>query len=349
MAWPKVLFGVPKRDPGASDVYAVAARHRQRLLEGEAKAVREIQRAYRIAERGMRRRLAEVQAQVERATANGELVSRAWLERQERWAALLAAVNRESARFAGKALGTATRRQRESALAGRADSEELVRATSVRSSFRSLPKAAFEDLVGSFSDGSPLTGLFEDVASGAAKVAQEVWFDGLAAGENPRKIGRRLNERLGQALQGRGVLIARTESIRVYTTAQQRNYSANKDVVEASIIVSALDARTCPMCVAQHGQVLQHGESFHRHPGCRCTLRPKVKYFETKVETGEEWLRRQPADVAREKLGKARYELWRDGRIGLSDIYVETMHPKWGPGLRMRPIDSVLDRAGKPG
>jgi len=318
------------------NIYSAIARHRRDVLRDERESVAEMARAWATAEIGIKKRLAAVTAQIALANRAGLPVSPSWLYQQERWQEFLRVANHNANRFAESALGIATKQQKSSVAAGLSDSTELAKLSGIGRSFKRIPAEQLSNLVGALADDSPLSDLFRTIAPGALQKAQDIMLDGLAAGENPRKIAARMSKSIRELTRDRAVTIARTESIRAYTEAQQQNYEANSDVVLGSRIVSARDSRTCPMCLGQDGKIIKHGEKFHRHPGCRCALAPVVEGLDIDRGTGEQWLRAQPKEVVLRKLGPARYKLWAEGKVSVEDLYLATNHPKWGPGLRLK-------------
>lgn len=323
-------------------VYDLIEKHRRALLRRENGSVRRLVGAYRIAEIEIEKRLNIVVAKLAVAAAEGVVdVSPSWFFQREEWSTLLIAVRAEVDALSKVAFKESVEAQTASATMGTAHAGELVKASGVRTGFIALPKEAFIDIVGALSDGSPLANLFAGMAEDAVGVARQVFAAGILAGDNPRKIGRELKRSLREETRKRCILIARTESLRAYRTAQSRNYHNNRDVVLAMRIVSARDRRTCFLCIARDGTILETGEMFGSHPGCRCTLSPVVKYLDRPRIDGETWLSKQPESVQLEKLGPSRFKLWREGKATLADFTELTAHAKWGQGVRPRTLNDL--------
>lgn len=334
---------------GEHDVYEAIARQRRLLMAGEDKAVRRMLGAYAVALKGIEGKLAAVEKMIAQAQAAGDPVSPAWLYQQARWKTLAATIEKEIGQFAAQAAQTVTAQQASSATAGTKSASELAALSGVTSGFIALPKEALADMVGALTDESPVVDLFKAMGGDAVSFARETFAAGVAAGENPRKIAQTLRKGIKGLSSDRAVLIARTESIRAYTTAQQRNYEANSDVVLGSRISSARDGRTCPLCWARDGTVIPHGQPFARHPGCRCALAPVTKYLDTSRGTGEEAFAKLPEATRRKILGPSRHALHQAGTITLLDLVEETDHPRWGRGVRGRNLKELdaLVKAGK--
>ena len=104
---------------------------------------------------------------------------------------------------------------------------------------------------------------------------------GITQGENPRKIARRLNDRVDNIGLHRGRMVARTEIIRSHNEAALNRYEDVKTRVGGVTLlaehVTAGDRRVCPECAALAGTVYKLDEArgaIPVHPNCRCTWVP---------------------------------------------------------------------------
>lgn len=322
---------------GEASIYDVIARHRAELLRGETKAARKMVNAYKIAQAEITKRLRAVEAKLKAAEAAGIDISPAWFYQREEWTQLLAETLVQVDRYSAVAYAQSVEMQDAAANMANRHATALIKSSGVSGGFIMLPTEAITDMVGALDNGSPLIDLFKKMGTDAVADFRRTMVAGFAAGDNPRKIARDLR-RLVPLPKKRAVLIARTESLRVYRTAQARNFKANSDVVVAQRIVSSRDARTCFLCIARDGTILEPGEIFGSHPGCRCTLQPVVKYLDRPRIDGEAWLRTQGEDVQREKLGASRFAMWKDGRATLADMTNITNSAKWGQGVKPRTL-----------
>lgn len=130
--------------------------------------------------------------------------------------------------------------------------------------------------------------------------------------------------------------------------ARTRLYGRNKSLIKAVQWVSTLDSRTSAICRARDGKTydVDKGPRPPAHPNCRSSTVPVLKSWrdigldkdDTPASTrasmsGQvaedvtygEWLRRQPAEVQDEVLGKRKATLFRKGEL---------------------PIDRFVDRKG---
>jgi SPP1 gp7 family putative phage head morphogenesis protein len=132
--------------------------------------------------------------------------------------------------------------------------------------------------------------------------------------------------------------ISRTAVNHVVTKARDTLFAENDDVVKGVQWVSTLDARTTPICQGLDGKVfpLDSGPRPPAHINCRSATVPVLKSWRemgidrdevpagtrasmngqvAATETYGEWLRKQPAAVQEEALGKAKARLFRDGGL----------------------------------
>ena len=141
----------------------------------------------------------------------------------------------------------------------------------------------------------------EDITSSMAQTVREELTEGLAAGENPREMARRLNDELEDITHRRLRTLARTEVINSHTTATLDRYErAGADTVQHGEWADADDDDVCPICSALDGREYSIDEmrsgTFEfepgpdqpdylggvypirppAHPNCRCTILPVI-------------------------------------------------------------------------
>ena len=169
---------------------------------------------------------------------------------------------------------------------------------------------------------------------------------GVAAGRNPRDTARLIVRDVQGDFDGglaRAQVIARTETIDAYRAGAKAHHEANSDVLQGWVWLAKLSVHNCPSCVAMHGtehDLDEPGPLDHQQG--RCSRMPLVKPElvpgapTSKVESGAEWLQRQPEGVQRSVLGPRRYEAWKAGDYPASRWAVrresEAWRPSYGPG-----------------
>jgi len=107
---------------------------------------------------------------------------------------------------------------------------------------------------------------------------------------------------------------------------------------------ATLDHRTCPSCVALHGQIFPLSEVLVDHPRGRCEPIPVFSDYAglEGIEPGISWLSRQSEETQRTILGPARYNAWKAGAVDLSEYSVIDPHPVYGPIRRAASLKEVL-------
>jgi SPP1 gp7 family putative phage head morphogenesis protein len=141
---------------------------------------------------------------------------------------------------------------------------------------------------------SELKGITDDMS----KQISIVLSQGMADGDNPRVIARKLNavikgggadlgiyDTLGRFIPARrrAQIMARTEIVRAHHTAMVSEYSQWSEVLEYEIqaeLFTAGDNRVCSICNGMAGNTYTLDEARNLipiHPQCRCILLPKPK------------------------------------------------------------------------
>ena len=180
----------------------------------------------------------------------------------------------------------------------------------------------------------------------ASEAMRRRLIQGVAAGRNPRDTARLMVRDVQGDFDGglaRAQVIARTETIDAYRAGAKAHHEANSDVLAGWVWLAKLSERTCPSCVAMHGtehDLDEPGPLDHQQG--RCSRMPLVKPElvpgapTPTIESGAEWLERQPEGVQRSVLGPRRYEAWKAGGYPASRWAVrresEAWRPSYGPG-----------------
>lgn len=342
------------------DIFAVADRFRRALIARESGAAREIRRYYRQAEQQIRKRLNRLIGQFEQWQREhpDETLPEWWLFEQGRLQALQKQVEGELGRFAERAAARIEEEQRRLAVQAERDAEILARAglgeqpPGVTVTWARLPKETLEQLVGTLQDGSPLRELLDTLGPAASEQIRKELVSGLALGQNPRDVARRIRDALN-GNRKRAELIARTEMLRSYREATRQSYLANSDVVKGWVWHAARDERTCAMCWAMHGSEHTLDEHLDDHPRGRCAMVPLTKTWaelgfvgvpETRpeIEMGESLFARLGEEQQRAILGNAGYEAYKAGAATLSDFVGRKSDPRWGTTRYARSLKEIL-------
>lgn len=136
--------------------------------------------------------------------------------------------------------------------------------------------------------------------------------------------------------------IARTAVTFISNRGHLETYEANADVLEGVQFTATLDSRTSVICASYDGQVWSVDDPAKQvpplHPNCRSILSPVVDWKGIGMEppptgrrasaggqvaastTYEDWFRDQPKGEQDRIIGKARADLFRDGRVSFRDM-----------------------------
>jgi SPP1 gp7 family putative phage head morphogenesis protein len=136
-------------------------------------------------------------------------------------------------------------------------------------------------------DYSELEGITQAVSQQSSRTLAE----GLAAGENPRDIARRLTDRVDAIGKTRATTLARTSVIDTFNSASLARLDelGVEGVTVKAELRTANDARVCPQCAALEGRTWTIKEARSEtttaagkevpvkppiHPRCRCAVIP---------------------------------------------------------------------------
>ncbi|AGN30443.1 hypothetical protein SXAG_00162 [Synechococcus phage S-CBS4] len=189
---------------------------------------------------------------------------------------------------------------------------------------------------------------------------------GVSLGETNGEILNRIksaNEKGTQVLaktRRNGMAIVRTSVQTVSNEVRQATFQENADLVDGVQWLATLDGRTSDICIARSGLVWElpdykpkgHSIGWNGGPpahwNCRSTTIPVLKSLEemgvdpkdippemrSSMDgqvaadlTFDDFLRGKPASFADEMLGKGRAQLWRDGKITLSQLLDQRGNP----------------------
>lgn len=319
----------------------VAATHRD-LAKLDRETLLRVAQLYAEAQKAILAQVDSLAKRVQRARERGEDVSLATVLMLERYEALreqvkaaLERVERELQKLgeqqAGEAVRTAARHQRT--------------APEVEGSFKLLDLPALQALTRSWKPES-IASLQRAHAEAVLEIERALTA-AIATGQGPRFLERRIRELLGATFH-RAQTIARTEVIRAYREASWALLKHNEGVVKGWRWVAALSPRTCPACLAMHGEIFPVDRRLHDHPNGRCAVQPvTVDWSElglakepgpgVEVPSRDAWFWRQPREQRVKLLGPLRYEAFRSGYLSWRDMAGVRDSP-WGPQVYLRPV-----------
>lgn len=95
-----------------------------------------------------------------------------------------------------------------------------------------------------------------------------------------------------------------------------------------------LDDRTCSACIAKHGKRYPMHVIFEKlHAGCRC-FPEVIPHDAPDIESGENWLARQPRERQEKVLGVGGAVLYREGEVRLTDFVRRVESEDFGTSYR---------------
>lgn len=327
------------------DIYDMAERFKGRIVSRERRAANLILRAYADAYVRLREKLDQLTAEIDDLRRQGAEIPAGWLYERGRLASLKRDIETEFARFSTEAARLITDEQRAASRLGVVDAESLVAAAleaeglRVETRFGGLNRGAVEASAGFASDGSPLATLLNEAGRRAGERARLALISGVAEGASADVIARRFRKAFGGGL-ARSLTIARTETIRSYREAAREVYRSASDVLEGWVWTASMSRRTCAMCLAMHGKVFGVEDRLESHPNCRCVQVPLVEGAQA-PQPGETWLAEQAEEIQRAVLGDAKFDLFKSGRLKLSDLVGERRDRRWGLTRFEKPLHAV--------
>lgn len=335
-------------------VWEVADRFRAELEARERQAAAEMMRAWQPVRRSLLRETGRLAQAIAERQARGERVPVSWLFGQARLAEWETRVKAELAAWRKSAEPAAAKATREAATLGPQAAMDMVAARAIpfpELAARRLvrfPRDEVAQMVATLQEDSPLAELLGRLGPDTAAVMRETLVRNVALGRGPVVMGRELGEALDGNLR-RGLLIARTETMRTFREATRLSYSARSDVVDGWTWWSSRDRRTCVACWAMHGTRHTVQERLDGHPACRCTMIPELSAWRQAegitgpdIPDGERLFRELPESAQRRILGPARHALYRNG-AHLREMVTRPVHPRWGPMRRPANLRQIAE------
>lgn len=258
-------------------VQAVIQQYRAQLLAREQSAVQTLEHGYSHMLNMVQSRLNHVIQQIAAKQAAGEEVSLSWLYEKQRLQSIKQLITSQVNHYGTLSQMTVRQMQHQASQLGQQAALAGLRSTlpaGISHTFGIPSTSAIESMVGLTSDGAPLAGLFAGFGEEAAKKAEQALMFGVTNGSNPRVVAAMLDKALNVP-RWRALTIARTESLRVYRSANIQTMRANSDVVQQWQWLAAAGA--CPFCVDMDGTLHDLDEELDSHPNCRCVPLPVTK------------------------------------------------------------------------
>lgn len=334
--------------------------YRQSLLNNEAEAERALNAAHLHTLSIIQPQLDKLYVEITAKLNAGESIPPSWIYERLRLEHLTLLIKKQVDQFGALSLQQTRMLQHQGAQLGQQSALAQLDATvppGISWSFGLPDPKAIADQVGATQAGSPLAELFGGFGDEAADKVGKALVTGLSLGNNPRQVARDVQQALGIS-RNRALVLARTEQIRAYRSANLETYRANSDVVDMWIWSAQLSPRTCAACLAMNGTEHPLSEQMGSHPCCRCVQMPKTKNWSEilgplgidtshipdtrpQVQSGSDWFDDQPESTQREVLGN-KYAGWANGDFTLQDLVGHDHDEQWGGSIREKSLKELV-------
>ena len=170
------------------------------------------------------------------------------------------------------------------------------------------------------------------------KAILQIIRNGAATGANTQEITKQISKLVGSRTRQQAEALARTSTNLIASSAREEFVKRNSKFLQKEELVATLDARVTVTCASLDGNKYPIGKGPRPplHYGCR-TIRIAVVPPEynkpdldgqRRADDGEQnsqttyggWLKRQPAELQDEVLGKDRAALFRAGKVSIGDF-----------------------------
>lgn len=228
-----------------------------------------------------------------------------------------------------------TQEMRSAILAAEKDARILVKASyfgndAVMARWNTVPARVIETITGFLDPDGELYKRIDAMPEYTAEKVSRAIVEGVGLGRNPNVIARDIVRAFGGSLTD-AIRMTRTAQIWSYREASRANYAANSDIVTGWVWNSALQpGRTCMSCVAMHGTEHPLSEPLNDHYNGLCSMVPMVIGGRNPItESGEAWFNQQ-SEATQRKMARSKYDLWKEGKVSLSDLTTERTDDVYG-------------------
>ena len=261
----------------AGEIHKIALGFQKQLSANQAEANSKMLRGYAVLWRRAKALLDKTKQEIADLEAAGLPVDEVIVWRRERYESILQQIGAALKAFAEFANKTVVMHEQMAIDQAKANMEGYVSYmeqaaptwSGISQQYHQVPNEALKYLVGTMEDGSPLTKLLQDVSEKTFLTVRKEFETGMALGEGPEAIAKRIRPAMGDNLI-RSLRIARTETARAYRGATLEYYRANAELVPGWRWLSAKTPRTCASCLAMDGSWHSLAEHLDDHPNGRC-------------------------------------------------------------------------------
>ena len=326
-----------------SAVIEAMTNYRAQLDAQERAASTRMAAAWLDATRGLDGDMERLAMQLSNAATAGRPVRRWHVLRMERYQSLMRQMGGQLREYAPVAVEQMQQQQQLMARWGIEHAEQLVNVQTpgITGQFDRLPLSAVQNMVGNAGDGTPLGQLLRASWGQQAPDVAGALVRGVALGWHPSRTAQAMRQAANVPLE-RAIVIARTESLRVYREASRQSYQRS-GLVSGYMRIAAKSVRTCMACLLSDGQFYPLDVPFEEHVQGRCQAIPRVKgAAPIEFERGPQWFARQDAATQRAMLGAGRFDAWQSGKFDLSDVVARVENDTWGASLQVRSLAELV-------
>jgi len=337
-------------NPQPEDILALVKKLKAQLLKKDAAAMARVANAYT----SMYERVKPAIEALSLKIATQEAMTAGQIIRLQQYKRLLDTVEREAQAYNGyikvelssiarDAINQANKDNR--LLVGKALSDAGISIAE----FRVLDPRVIERLVGFLDTDGALYKRLDEVFGGLGDKVKDAIIQGIGVGQGPREtardisritdgMGNLIRDTLGNALTD-ALRNTRTVQLWSYREASRANYTANADIIQGWVWVSARDETTCELCWAEDGNVHPLDESLDGHYNCRCFMVPYFgeEYAPPVEKTGAEAFAELSEEQQLAVLGPGKYELYQSGH-GLDEFVTHGDNEIFGSMVESVPL-----------
>lgn len=197
---------------------------------------------------------------------------------------------------------------------------------------------------------------FKPLSADTIRKMKAALVRGIAVGDNPRTVASRIMKDTERTFNGglaRALNISRTEMLDAHRAGAKATERANLDVLTEWEWHCRFDRRTCPSCLAKHGQRFPLEEDGPQdHQQGRCARVPITKTWRElgfdidepngATPSSRDWFDSLTPETQREIMGPARLKLLQDGDIGWADLSTKQKNTGWRDSYNVTPLKDLV-------
>lgn len=266
--------------------------------------------------------------------AQEDHLTAAWMRRQAWYQQLDQTIQREADRLEDKVRNLTTLARE----AGIAQGVVTGSATVSAVPWGTFNSRAVEHWISAIQPGSPLDRVLSRYGLDVETSLRNEITQGLIRGRGSRNTVSAILADVGEVIEPfKASRIVRTEMMRAYRGVFEEQMGAfPRHMIAGYQWMSALDMRTCPICLGLHGQVFEDYPDF-AHVNCRCVVVPVFgeRYAPPReIVTGDQWFSQQSPEYQRAVLGPGRSDVYSEG-TPLAGMIRFDKDPVWGGTPRL--------------